>query len=96
MAVHQVPGVDEHDPNIQPYQVYGGITVLWGVIIWLFCPDSPMKAKFLSAVEKDGVLLRIAGNDTGVENKQWKKDQIIEALTDIRTWLIALSAFLCQ
>ena len=28
------------------------------------------------AEEKDGVLLRIAGNGTGVENKQWKKAQV--------------------
>ncbi|KAH7339979.1 MFS general substrate transporter [Rhizoctonia solani] len=33
---------------------------------------------------------RIKVNQTGVENKVWKKEQFIEALTDYKTWLFAL------
>ena len=50
----------------------------------------------LTEEERIAAVERVRDDQGGIENKQWKKDQIIEALTDIRTWLIALSAFLCQ
>ncbi|KAF8750901.1 MFS general substrate transporter [Rhizoctonia solani] len=40
--------------------------------------------------ERAMAIERIKVNQTGVENKVWKKDQFVEALTDYKTWLFAL------
>ncbi|KAF7979737.1 hypothetical protein HWV62_41108 [Athelia sp. TMB] len=78
---------------------------------WLFFPDSPTNAWFLTLDERakavqrikvwhpgkftpDGVLPSPQENQTGVENKHFKKEQFIEALTDPKTWLFALFAAL--
>jgi len=41
-------------------------------------------------------VLRIKSNQTGVENKQFKYEQFIEAFLDPKTWLFALLAALSQ
>lgn len=62
------------------------------VLIWL--PDSPVHAHFLTAEERVACLERVRDDQGGTENKSLKKDQVIEALTDIRTWLIVLTTLL--
>lgn len=57
-------------------------------------PDSPTNAWFLTPEERVAAVQRLQANQTGVENKRWKREQFIEALTDPKTWLFALfSAF---
>ena len=55
-------------------------------------PDNPVQAGFLSEDERRGVIHRIRENETGVENKHFKKSQFIEALTDLKTWLLFIFA----
>ena len=50
-----------------------------------------MKAKFLSEREKVAVVTRISADQTGIENKQQKSDQVREAFTDPKTWLLSSS-----
>jgi len=76
------------------YLIYGSITIGWGAFLWIWLPDSPLKAKFLSEEERKGVVLRIAENSSGIENKHWKKAQFIEAMTDIKSWLFLFLALL--
>ena len=45
----------------------------------------------LTKNERIAALERVRDDQGGTENKKWKKDQIIEALTDIRTWLVVLT-----
>lgn len=50
-----------------------------------------MNSRFLSAEEKFWAVERLASNRTGIANRQaWKWDQVWEALTDARVWLIFL------
>jgi hypothetical protein len=63
-----------------------------GVVIYLVLPDSPVKASFLSDDERRGVIYRIRENETGVENKTFKKKQFVEALSDLKTWLLFVFA----
>lgn len=45
----------------------------------------------LTKEERIAALERVRDDQGGTENKKWKKDQIIEALTDVRTWLVVLT-----
>ncbi|KAF5347283.1 hypothetical protein D9756_009992 [Leucocoprinus leucothites] len=55
---------------------------------------SPTTAWFLTEEERVNAVKRIKGNQAGVENKKFKKDQMIEAFLDPKTWLFALFAAL--
>lgn len=63
-------------------------------MIWL--PDSPVHARVLTKEERVAALERVRDDQGGTENKKIKKDQVIEALTDIRTWLIALTTLMSE
>ncbi|KAG6866173.1 hypothetical protein C0991_007723 [Blastosporella zonata] len=64
-------------------------TILTALLRFLF-PDSPTNAWFLSKEERVIAVRRIKVNQTGVENKHFKKEQMVEALLDPKTWLFAL------
>lgn len=72
----------------------GVVTFLFGIVFFLFFPDSPTSSRFLSAEERALAVERIKVNQSGVENKTWKKAQFIEALMDLKVWIMAAFAFL--
>lgn len=51
-------------------------------------PNNPLDAKFLSGREKFIIIQRKAADNTGIESKTIKKEQIYEAIMDPKTWLI--------
>lgn len=61
--------------------------MIFGALIWLFFPDSPVSARFLTPEERAQAILRISSNHSGVEQKHFKRYQFIEALQDPKTWL---------
>lgn len=81
---------------IAPWQVYyivcGLMTLVVGACFWVFIPDNPMKARFLTQEERVIAIERLKNNSTGVENKTWKKEQFFEALSDWKPWAFALFA----
>ncbi|KIR75308.1 membrane transporter [Cryptococcus deuterogattii CA1014] len=94
-------GVYNVDPNkIHPWRLYmiitGGLTLLLGLAFWFLIPDSPLRARFLTHEEKIIAIERLRNQSTGTENKTWKKDQFIEALTDWKSWAFAIFAFMAQ
>ncbi|KAL7006707.1 hypothetical protein EMMF5_003593 [Cystobasidiomycetes sp. EMM_F5] len=66
----------------------GAITFLWSILCWFFLAGSPLEAVWLSTREKVIATRRLAVNMTGIENKLVKKDQIIEAFLDPKSWLV--------
>ena len=60
----------------------------------MFLPDSPVKAVRFTEAEKIAALLRVKENQSGTQNARLKKVQVIEALKDVRVWLVALSVML--
>ncbi|TCD71290.1 hypothetical protein EIP91_011061 [Steccherinum ochraceum] len=76
------------------YILLGGLAIIVGVCVVLWLPDSPVTARMLTKEERIAVLERVRDDQGGTENKTWKKDQIIEALADVRTWLIVLTTLL--
>lgn len=78
------------------YLLTGGLAIVVGIAVILWMPDSPLHATFLSKEERIIAIERIRNDLTGTENKTIKKSQLIEAVTDIRTWLIVLLTFVCE
>ncbi|KXN91604.1 hypothetical protein AN958_12722 [Leucoagaricus sp. SymC.cos] len=78
-----------HTSSFEPWQwlmiITGTLTLLTALAFWFLFPDSPTTAWFLTKEER-----ATAENQTGVENKRFKGEQLIEALTDPKTWLFAL------
>ncbi|KAF2141017.1 uncharacterized protein K452DRAFT_251900 [Aplosporella prunicola CBS 121167] len=68
--------------------LYSSITFAWSLVILIFLPATPMEAIFLSKEEKYHLIHRVAENSTGIENKEWKWAQFLEAIVDPKTWLI--------
>jgi ACS family allantoate permease-like MFS transporter len=72
------------------YLIYGLITIVWGILILMFLPDTPMSAKFFTPAEKLAAIERLRANQTGIENKTFKIAQMNETLLDYKTWMMAL------
>ncbi|KAJ5581296.1 hypothetical protein N7450_007597 [Penicillium hetheringtonii] len=68
------------------FLVLGLATCVWSLFIGAFLPDSPMSAKCFSEEDKVLMIERVRHNETGIENKEYKKNQIIEALKDPFVW----------
>ncbi|KAF9014075.1 MFS general substrate transporter [Cyathus striatus] len=83
-------------PNFMPWQwlmvITGIITLITSILFWFFFPDSPANAWFLTTEERALVVQRIKSNQTGVENKKWKREQFIETLRDPKIWVMACFA----
>ncbi|KAF8962206.1 MFS general substrate transporter [Flammula alnicola] len=80
--------------SFEPWQwlmiITGILTLFTALAFWFLFPDSPTNAWFLTPAERSIAVRRIKENQTGVENKHFKKEQMIEALLDPKTWLFAL------
>lgn len=55
-----------------------------------YLPDSPMKAKCWSEADKRLMVERVRANETGIQNRVFKKYQVLEVLRDPAIWLYAL------
>ncbi|KAH6646025.1 major facilitator superfamily transporter [Truncatella angustata] len=71
------------------FLTYGIISVLFGVFVGWWMPDSPMRAKCFSEEDKRLMVERVRSNQTGIQNREFKKYQVYEALTDPQTWCYA-------
>ncbi|KAL4938380.1 hypothetical protein BDV06DRAFT_226061 [Aspergillus oleicola] len=69
------------------FLVLGAATCIWAIFLGWWLPDSPMKAKCFSEEDKRLMVERVRHNDTGIQNKKFKRYQLLEALTDPIAWL---------
>ncbi|GAO16713.1 hypothetical protein UVI_02002590 [Ustilaginoidea virens] len=72
----------------------GCITVVCGICTFLFIPDTPMEAKWLSITEKAALLKHVSVNQTGIQNRKFRIREIKEALLDPQIYLLLLSVIL--
>ncbi|KAJ7368222.1 MFS general substrate transporter [Mycena albidolilacea] len=84
--------------RLAPYKIIyillGALAIVVGICVLIWLPDSPVHAKFLTKEERIAALERVRDDQGGTENHKIKKEQIFEALLDIRTWLIVLTTLL--
>ncbi|KAG1775687.1 major facilitator superfamily domain-containing protein [Suillus placidus] len=75
------------NPGFAPWQwlmiITGILTLITAVVYWFFFPDSPTNAWFLTPAERVIAIRRLKENQTGVENKHFKKDQGFEGPKDM-------------
>ena len=71
------------------FLMFGLITICVGILVVLYLPDNPMKSR-LSNAEKLFIIERVRENQTGIENKKLKWNQLKEVFLDVRTWLLSL------
>ncbi|KAG0709518.1 MFS general substrate transporter [Suillus ampliporus] len=76
------------------YYLLGGLAILVGIIVLAWLPDSPVNAWMLTEEERIASLERVRDDQGGTQNKKFKKEQVIETLLDVRTWLIVLATML--
>ena len=61
--------------------------VLFSVVVYIWLPDSPMKARFLSQEEKLIAIERLRMNQQGIASGTWRWDHVWECLLDPKTWI---------
>jgi MFS family permease len=64
----------------------GLLTVVYGFLVLVFMPDSPMLAKYLTDRERIIATERLRANQMGVQSGIWKWDQVLETFLDLKTW----------
>lgn len=64
-----------------------GITILWSIAIYFLLVPDPVRVKSFSYRAKYILVARLRTNNSGVRNTKWKKDQVMELLTDLKFWL---------
>ncbi|KAK3900814.1 allantoate permease [Staphylotrichum tortipilum] len=83
-----------HVDAIAPWKViflvFGGCTVAFSALCFLFLPDTPLNARFLTPEERAKAVFRVENNLTGIKSDEWKRGQVIEALCDPSTWFLVL------
>ncbi|KAG9008332.1 hypothetical protein FRB94_013378 [Tulasnella sp. JGI-2019a] len=73
--------------------IIGAICSGWAIVLLFILPNSPATSVFLTRDERLMACARLRKNQTGVENRNFKMSQVIEAFTDIKTWLFFLLGF---
>jgi hypothetical protein len=58
------------------------------VIVLIFLPDSPIKARWASEEDKPKFVERVRSNDQGIKQKVWRSEQVKEIFTDPLPWLL--------
>ncbi|ETN37239.1 uncharacterized protein HMPREF1541_08229 [Cyphellophora europaea CBS 101466] len=76
--------------------IIGALCCIWGIVIGILMPDSPVTAKFLSNREKRIAIERLKSNQTGIENKHLKPYQVKEAFLDIKLYLFFTLGCVCN
>lgn len=78
------------------FLLLGLISCLYGIILWFFLPDSPAQVTWLTPREKAVAIERIAREQTGIKNTNFKWPQFREAFKDVHVYLIFAAMFFAQ
>lgn len=68
--------------------------MFWGIVLFFAMPTSPMSAWFLNGRERKIAVFRVIQNHTGLQNRQYKLYQVLEALRDPQAWMLFANVFL--
>jgi MFS family permease len=75
------------------YVIIGSISMGFALVMFLFMPDSPMKALFLTEREKAIAVQRLQGNNTGIQTRKFKWRQFVEAFLDPQLYAFCVIGF---
>jgi MFS family permease len=74
------------------FLAYGSFSVCWGAFVLWWMPDSPMRAKCFTEEDKKLMIERVRSNQTGMQNRRFRKEQFLEALRDPQMYCHCLIA----
>ncbi|UNI17559.1 hypothetical protein JDV02_003891 [Purpureocillium takamizusanense] len=90
-------GLASIESHMRPYQIiflfFGVVTVAVAGAMFLWMPDSPTEARFLSDDDKVLAIERLRDNQMGVMSREWRRAHFVEALRDAKTWLWFATVF---
>lgn len=72
------------------YLLLGLLTVILGILVFFLVPANPMKAKFLHNEEKVALIEHIKINQTGIVNKRFHPQQVVQGLFDLGIWFLGI------
>lgn len=75
------------------FLVIGAVNILAGLLVFTL-PDSPEMANFLTQAEKERIAQSLHDDTAGVGRKVVRWSSLLEALSDLQTWLLALLTIL--
>ena len=75
------------------FLVIGAVNIIAGVLVFTL-PNSPEKANFLTQAEKERIAQRLQDDTAGVGHKVVRWGSLLEALSDLQTWLLVLLTIL--
>ncbi|EED18074.1 MFS allantoate transporter, putative [Talaromyces stipitatus ATCC 10500] len=78
------------------FLIIGALCSVWGIVMFIYLPDSPVTAKGLTLRERRIAVERLRENQTGIENKHLKPYQIREAFTDYKLYMFFLLGVVCN
>ncbi|OJJ83123.1 putative MFS allantoate transporter [Aspergillus glaucus CBS 516.65] len=70
--------------------VIGSLCSAWGIVMFIFLPDSPVTAPGLDQRQRRMAVERLKENQTGIENKHLKPRQVLEAFLDYKLYIFFL------
>jgi len=70
--------------------VLGILTIVVGLFTITLMPDNQMTAKWLTDAEKSAAIQRVAVNQTGIQNMQFKWSHLKELVLDVQIWLLVV------
>jgi len=76
--------------------IVGAVCSAWGVAIFLLLPNSPATFRGFSHDEKLMMIARMRKNQSAIESGGIKRDQIIETLTDYKTYMFFFLGFIAN
>lgn len=76
------------------FLILGIVTTLVGIATILLLPDTPMRATWLTGMEKAALLKHVGSNQTGIESQKFRPREILEALSDPQLYLITIAVIL--
>ncbi|KAJ7582199.1 major facilitator superfamily domain-containing protein [Mycena floridula] len=75
------------------FYILGAVTLAWTAVVYFLLSDSPSRARFLTPEERILAVKRVASNQIGIKNKNFKKDQIYISFMDPKTLILFVSIF---
>ncbi|TYJ55614.1 hypothetical protein B9479_003646 [Cryptococcus floricola] len=72
------------------FLIVGAACSAWAICIGLYLPNSPVTFRGFTHDERVLMIARMRKNQTGIEGRKIKWDQILEAVTDYKTYMFFL------
>ncbi|CZR63621.1 related to DAL5-allantoate and ureidosuccinate permease [Phialocephala subalpina] len=93
MGISKLPATTKPERWELIFFILGGVTCLWAFVIFFFLPDAPSNARFFNDRERLIAVKRVVGNETGIKNKKFVKEQALVAFVDPKALLLFTSVF---